>query len=60
MIDYADAILKLKIGEKKLHNLLLSRKINREAVDVIDECIVALIEIKQYVQRNQVENHKQI
>jgi hypothetical protein len=60
MIDYADAILKLKIGERKLHNLLLSRKIGKEAADVVDDCIVALIEIKQYIQRNQVENHKQI
>jgi len=58
MIDYADAILKLKIGERKLHNLLLSRRIGREAKDIADECIVALIEIKQYIERNQVENHK--
>jgi hypothetical protein len=58
MIDYADAILKLKIGERKLHNLLLSRRINKEAEDIANDCIVALIEIKQYIQRNQVENHK--
>lgn len=58
MIDYADAILKLKIGERKLHNLLLSRKIGNEATQVVDDCIIALIEIKQWIQRNQVENHK--
>lgn len=60
MIDYADAILKLKIGERKLHNLLLSRKINGEAEQIADDCIIALIEIKQWIKRNQVENHKQI
>ena len=58
MIDYSEAILKLKIGEKKLHNLLLSRKINKEALDIVDDCIVSLIEIKQWIQRNQVDNHK--
>jgi hypothetical protein len=58
MIDYSEAILKLKIGEKKLHNLLLSRKINKEAIDVVDDCIVSLIEIKQWIQRNQIDNHK--
>ena len=58
MIDYSEAILKLKIGEKKLHNLLLSRKINKEALDIVDDCIVSLIEIKQWIQRNQIDNHK--
>lgn len=59
MIDYADAILKLKIGERKLHNLLLSRKLGKQATDVVDDCMVALIEIKQWIKENS-ENHKQI
>lgn len=52
MIDYADAILKLKIGERKLHNLLLSRKLDKNTLDVIDDCIVALIQIKQWIKEN--------
>jgi len=59
MIDYADAILKLKIGERKLHNLLLSRKLGTQAIDVVDDCIIALVEIKQWIKENS-ENHKQI
>ena len=58
MIDYADAILKLKIGERKLHNLLLSRKLDKVEA-VADDCIVSLIEIKQWIEENS-ENHKQI
>lgn len=52
MIDYADAILKLKIGERKLHNLLLSRKLDKNTLDVIDDCIVELIKIKQWIKEN--------
>ncbi len=52
MIDYADAILKLKIGERKLHNLLLSRKLDKNTLDVIDDCIVELIRIKQWIKEN--------
>lgn len=59
MIDYSDAILKLKIGERKLHNLLLSRKLGKQATDVVDDCMIALIEIKQWIKENS-ENHKQI
>ena len=55
MIDYADAILKLKIGEKKLHNLLLSRKLDQNATGVVDDCIIALIEIKQWIKENRVD-----
>lgn len=57
MIDYSDAILKLKIGERKLHNLLLSRKLGKQATDVVDDCMIALIEIKQWIKENS-ENHK--
>lgn len=52
MIDYADAILKLKIGERKLHNLLLSRKLDKNTLDVIDDCIVELIRIKRWIKEN--------
>ncbi len=58
MIDYSEAILKLKIGEKKLHNLLLNRKLDKNTIDLVDDCIVALIEIKQWIKENQVDNHK--
>ena len=58
MIDYSDAILKLKIGERKLHNLLLSRKLD-EVEDVADDCIIALIQIKQWI-KEQSDYHKQI
>lgn len=54
MIDYADAILKLKIGERKLHNLLLSRKLDK-VEDVADDCIIALIQIKQWIKENRVD-----
>lgn len=57
MIDYSEPILKLKIGEKKLHNLLLSRKLDKNTMDVVDDCIVALIEIKQWIKENS-ENYK--
>lgn len=57
MIDYADAILKLKIGEKELHNLLLRRKLDKNALDVADDCIVALIQIKQWI-KEQRDYHK--
>lgn len=58
MIDYSDAILKLKIGERKLHNLLLSRKLDKVEA-VADDCIIALIQIKQWI-KEQSDYHKQI
>lgn len=60
MKDYADPILRLKIGEKHLHNLLLSRRINQDTIKTIDECIVALIEIKQWVKENQNADNEQV
>lgn len=57
MIDYADAILKLKIGERNLHDLLLRRKLDKSALDVADDCIVALIQIKQWI-KEQRDYHK--
>lgn len=59
MIDYSEAILKLKIGERKLHDLLLKRKLDKNTTDVVNDCIVSLIEIKQWIEENS-ENHKQI
>jgi hypothetical protein len=56
MIDYAEAILKIKIGEKDLHNLLLSSKLD-EAENRADDMIIALIEVKQWI-RGKRENHK--
>lgn len=56
MIDYSEPILKLKIGEKKLHDLLLKRKLD-EIEDVADDCIVALIQIKQWT-KEQSDYHK--
>lgn len=60
MKDYADPILRLKIGEKHLHNLLLKRRMDQETITTIDDCIVALIEIKQWVKENQNVNNEQI
>ena len=56
MIDYSDAILKLKIGERKLHNLLLSRKLDKVEA-VADDCIIASIQIKQWI-KEQSDYHK--
>lgn len=59
MKDYADPILRLKIGEKHLHNLLLSSKLN-EVENIANDMIVALIEIKQWAQENQNVNNEQV
>lgn len=58
MIDYSEPILKLKIGERKLHDLLLKRKLDENATAVVNDCIVALIEIKQWIEENKRDNHK--
>lgn len=60
MKDYADPILRLKIGEKNLHNLLLKRRMDQDTLNTIDECIVALIEIKQWVKENQNADNEQV
>lgn len=60
MKDYADSILRLKIGEKNLHNLLLKRRMDQDTLNTIDECIVALIEIKQWVKENQNADNEQV
>lgn len=59
MKDYADPILRIKIGEKHLHNLLLSSKLN-EVENIANDMIVALIEIKQWAQENQNVNNEQV
>lgn len=59
MKDYADPILRLKIGEKHLHNLLLSSKLN-EVENIANDMIVSLIEIKQWAQENQNVNNEQV
>lgn len=56
MIDYAEAILKIKTGEKKLHNLLLKSKLD-EAEMTADDIIIAAIEVKQWI-KGKRENHK--
>ena len=57
MIDYADAILKLKIGERKLHNLLLHNKLD-EAAEVTVEMAKSLREIRNWIMGKQIENHE--
>jgi len=56
MIDYAEDILIIKTGEKKLHNLLLGSKLD-EAEKMADEIIIAAIQVKQWI-RGKRENHK--
>jgi hypothetical protein len=55
-MDYAEAILTIKTGEKKLHNLLLSSKLD-EAEKMTDEIIIAAITVKQWI-RGKSEDHK--
>jgi hypothetical protein len=57
MIDYAEHILKLKIGERKLHNLLLENKLD-EAAEVTVEMAKSLREIRNWIMGKQIENHE--
>ena len=57
MIDYSEGILKLKIGEKKLHNLLLHNKLD-EAAEVTVEMSQALRDIRMWIIGKQVEDHE--
>jgi len=57
MIDYAEHILKLKIGERKLHNLLLTNKLY-EAQKVTVEMAKSLKEINNWIMEKQIENHE--
>ena len=56
MIDYSETILTLQTGGKKLLNLLVKRNY-KAAIDIVDDLIVALIDLKWWL-RKQSENNK--
>ena len=50
MIDYSETILVLQTGKKKLSDLLTKRKY-KLAIDVVDDLIVALIDLKWWLRK---------
>lgn len=55
MIDYSETILSLQTGSKKLLNLLVKRNF-KAAINVVDDLIIALIDLKWWL-RKQIENN---
>ena len=55
MIDYSETILALQTGKKKLSDLLTKRQY-KLAINVIDDLIVALVDLKWWL-RKQNENN---
>lgn len=56
MIDYVETTIALQTGKRKLDDLLLKKKYN-EAVNQADDMIIALIDLKWWL-RKQNENNK--
>jgi hypothetical protein len=52
MIDYSEALLKLKTGISNLGYLFLNRD-RKEALNLINDMIVTLIELKQWLAKNE-------
>ena len=55
MIDYSETVLALQTGKKKLSDLLTKRQY-KLAINVIDDLIVALVDLKWWL-RKQNENN---
>lgn len=55
MIDYSETVLALQTGGKKLLQLLVKRQW-KTAINVVDDLIVALIDLKWWL-RKQDENN---
>lgn len=55
MIDYSETILTLQTGRKELNDLLTKKKYSL-AIKVVDNLIVALIDLKWWL-RKQIDNH---
>lgn len=55
MIDYSETILALQTGKKKLNDLLTKRKYAM-AIKVVDDLIVALIDLKWWLRKQNDNN----
>ena len=55
MIDYSETILALQTGKTKLNDLLTKRKF-KLALAIVDDLIIALIDLKWWL-RKQIENN---
>jgi hypothetical protein len=52
MLDYSEALLRLKTGISNLGYLFLKRD-RKEALNLINDMIVTLIELKQWLSKNE-------
>jgi hypothetical protein len=55
MIDYSETILTLQTGRKELSDLLTKRKFDL-AIKVVDDLIVALIDLKWWLRKQNDHN----
>ena len=55
MIDYVETTMEIEIGKKKLDNLLLNKKF-KEAIDKADDLIIALIDLKWWLKKQNENN----
>ena len=55
MIDYVETTIAIQIGKKKLDDLLLKNKY-KEAITQADDMIVALIDLKWWLKKQNENN----
>jgi len=55
MIDYSETLLTLQIGSRKLLHLLVKRQW-KTAINVVDDLIVALIDLKWWLKKQNENN----
>lgn len=55
MIDYSETTIELKIGNKKLDDLLLKRQF-KEAKEQCNDLIIALIDLKFWLDKQNENN----